>query len=1141
MAEGQQKTSQTERGAPRANTGDADEAEPSRWPRLGTIKTRLLLAFVSVALLSTVLVTAASVLVSAQSQYTQIINHFSSVIQLKDAAIEDWLAQAQRELRYELGSPYSVAQTTLTSPRDVVGFQSARELQRARFDRMLSQNRTFQELLLIDPQGKVLVASRADREGESRALAPYFRGGLKAPGVYIQTPTSQSASAGPSTLMVVSPVIDAEGATLGVLAGRANLTALDQIMSEHAGLGESAETYLVDSNHILLTASAFPGYEPGKTYLRSKGADEAIGRHASGAGLYTDYRGEPVLGVYRWIPGLQVALLAEMDRAEALRPIYATLAVDLTIALGAILLAIVVSALVARSIARPVANLAHTAAEIAAGDLELAARVERDDEIGALARAFNSMTAQLRELIAGLEQRMTDLDAAGHELRASETQYRRIVDTTSEGIWVIGPDGVITFANDRMAEILGRSADELVGHPATDFMFEGDVPDHLKALEDRRQGISGRYERRLLRKDGETTWTSVSATPIFDEGGDFGGSIAMLTDVTEARQAEDALQVSQQKYQTLFESANDAVFIHEIDADGAPGPFIEVNDLACQRLGYSREELAKLGPGELDDPRYRDRIAAVMERLARDGRAIFETAQIAKDGHSIPVEVSTRVVDVGGKRLLFSIVRDITERRQAEELRIAKQAAEGASAAKSAFLANMTHEIRTPMNAILGFAQLLRRDKGLTAKQQQQLDIINNSGEHLLVLINDVLEMSKIEAGRVLVNPSAFNLHTLLDEMDSLFGPRAEAKGLGLRIVRSADLPRLVVTDENKLRQILVNLLGNAVKFTETGEVELRVDTRRHEDGTLRLMVAVADTGPGIAPGDVERLFHYFEQAPEARDAQVGTGLGLAISREFARALGGELTVETELGAGSSFEFEIVIEESPEEAIVHGAEERHVVNLAPGQPKYRVLIADDAQDNRELLEGLLEPLGFNVRSVSNGQEALEAFKAWNPHLILMDMRMPVMDGYETTRRIRATETDRHTAIIGVTASAFTEMRERVFDAGVDELVAKPFRVGEILGAIGKVLGVRYVYEEEGRRGQEPAPARELEPTALASLPSGVTSSLERAAIDGDFETVLRLADAIEPDDKRTATTLRILAERFDSGPILDALRESDVE
>lgn len=286
-----------------------------------------------------------------------------------------------------------------------------------------------------------------------------------------------------------------------------------------------------------------------------------------------------------------------------------------------------------------------------------------------------------------------------------------------------------------------------------------------------------------------------------------------LEDEVEERTAE--LRASEEKYRALIECANDAVFIHEIREDGTPGPFLEVNELAMRRLGYGREELTQMGPEELDDPRFSDSIARVMERLRSEGSAVFETAEMTKDGRSIPVEVSARVVNVGGKRLIFSLVRDITERRQAEQLRIAKEAAEGASAAKSSFLANMSHEIRTPMNAILGFAQLMRRERGLTLRQRRQLDIIASSGEHLLALVNDVLEMSRIEAGRVSANVAAFNLHLLLDEMGSLFGLRAEAKGLELRINRTDEVPRFVVTDANKLRQILVNLLGNAVKFTD--------------------------------------------------------------------------------------------------------------------------------------------------------------------------------------------------------------------------------------------------------------------------------------------------------------------------------------
>jgi len=605
-----------------------------------------------------------------------------------------------------------------------------------------------------------------------------------------------------------------------------------------------------------------------------------------------------------------------------------------------------------------------------------------------------------------------------------------------------------------------------------------------------------------------------------------------LEDQVEERTAE--LRASEEKYRALVECANDAVFIQEIEEDGTPGPVVEVNEVASEQLGYSREELAELSPAELNDPRYHDGTTRIMERLLKDGHAVFETVQIAKDGRSIPVEVSARVIEIGGGRLLFSLVRDITERKLADELRIDKEAAEKASASKSAFLANMSHEIRTPMNAILGFSQLMRRDKGLSGLQHQQLDTINTSGEHLLALINDVLEMSKVEAGRVSANLSTFSLRALLRELDSLFGLRAEAKGLGLRVICSDEVPEFVVTDENKLRQILVNLLGNAVKFTDKGNIELRVTTRRGDGGELRLGVEVADTGPGIAPEDVGRLFRYFEQATRGRETDTGTGLGLAISREFVHLLGGEIEVDSQLGVGSVFKFDIAIEEAAAGAVAACTEGRHVVGLRPGEPRYRVLVADDDPTNRELLVQLLEPAGFSVRSVSDGKAALEEYEKWHPQLILMDMRMPVMDGYEATRRIRAMKGGADVAVIGVTASVFAEMRQGVFDAGVDEFVGKPFRESELFEKMAKLLGAHYTYEDEAA-ASGPGSERALDTEALAALPGDLVDRIRRATVNADFDAVLELADEVARVDERLAATLRELAERFDSERILAAL------
>jgi len=605
---------------------------------------------------------------------------------------------------------------------------------------------------------------------------------------------------------------------------------------------------------------------------------------------------------------------------------------------------------------------------------------------------------------------------------------------------------------------------------------------------------------------------------------------ASFDSMTEQLASErEALRLSEEHYRTLFDSGRDPAYICDPE-----GRILEVNEAAVRVIGRSRDEFLTMSVGQVDAPGESAAAPARIAALMKNGGAVFETVHITKGGARVPMEVSSQLIDYEGQLAILSVSRDITERRQAEQLRIAKEGAEAASAAKSAFLANMSHEIRTPMNAILGFSQLMRRDKGLSETQRQQLDTINSSGEHLLALINDVLEMSKVEAGRISTHPSVFALHSLLDEMDSLFGLRAEAKGLEFRVSCSDEVPRFVVTDENKLRQILVNLLGNAVKFTDAGSIELRVAVGRDEGGELRLLAEVADTGRGIAPEDMGRLFQYFEQTAAGRTAETGAGLGLAISREFVHLLGGEIQVDSQLGVGSVFRFDIAIEEAAAEAVAARAEGHHVVGLRPREPRYRVLVADDDPTNRELLVQLLEPVGFSVRSVPDGKAALEEYEQWHPRLILMDMRMPLMDGYEATRRIRAMPGGADVAVVGVTASVFTEMRQGVFDAGVDEFVGKPFHESELFDKIAKLLGAHYVYEEEATT-PEPETESAFNAEALAALSGDLIDRIRQATVSADFDAVLELADEVGRTDQPLATGLRNLAVRFDSERILAVL------
>jgi len=644
------------------------------------------------------------------------------------------------------------------------------------------------------------------------------------------------------------------------------------------------------------------------------------------------------------------------------------------------------------------------------------------------------------------------------------------------------------------------------------------------------RAIEDIYELTYIRKDGSRFPAIVSVTALRDAQGEIIGYLLIGTDNTARKQVEaermllDQRVRDQQFYtRSLIESNIDALITTD-----PRGIITDVNKQMEALTGCTRDELIGAPfKGYFTDPERAD--AGIKRVLGESKVTDYELTARARDGKETVVSYNATTFHDRDRKLqgVFAAARDITERKRYE------QSLQQANRAKSVFLANMSHEIRTPMNAILGFSQLMLRDKDLTPQQFQYLGTINRSGEHLLALINDILEMSKIEAGRTTLNPSTFDLSVLLKDLEMMFRVRTNEKKLSFSVEIIGVVPQYIVTDINKLRQVFINLLGNAVKFTEQGGIAMRVRAERDDVKGPSLRVDIEDTGPGISPDEQDKLFRYFEQTKTGREAGIGTGLGLAISREFVRLMGGAITVNSQVGKGSTFTILLPLKEGDAQAVHSKGKAQQVLKLQSGQATCRVLIADDIEDNRQLLAQLLAPVGFEIRMATNGAEAIQEFEEWRPHLILMDFRMPVMDGHEAIRRIRALAGGDMPKIIAVTASAMEENRQELMTIGADDFISKPFRDAELFQKIHNQAGVEYVYDEPS-----PAPPEEatnLKPDSLIGWPQALLDATREAVITADLDQMLAKIKEFETKDPPIAQALRRLAEGFQYQKLIDLL------
>lgn len=715
-----------------------------------------------------------------------------------------------------------------------------------------------------------------------------------------------------------------------------------------------------------------------------------------------------------------------------------------------------------------------------------------------------------------------------------------MLQSIGEAVIATDADGCITHINPIAVMLTGVPPEEAIGKPLEDIFCLVDaetretLPNPVQESLLRQRTVGLPVDSLLISADEADSRVAGSCAPVRDREGHVFGAVLIFSDVTEEYLRQKTLQASEEKLSNILSSSREMIW----SAKWPRGKLVFVSAAVNEIFGISQEEFLK--EHELWHSRVHSDDANVYDdfvsSLIIGGTSEGEYRVIKPDESVIWLRDRCHLVyDEDGKPIrLDGITADITERKQAEEERVARERAEAANVAKSSFLANMSHEIRTPLNAIIGFSQILENDSTLSPQQAEQINTIARSGRHLLALINDILDISRIESGRLVLLDENFSLHDLIHDVDRMFRYRAESKGLQFQTEVAPDVPKQARGDEAKLRQVLINLVGNAVKFTKQGSITLQFATdsaprpEGFEDDTFHLIVNVEDTGPGIPDHDLGLIFDSFQQSTAGRESG-GTGLGLPISQRLVDMMGGSITVESEQGKGSRFRFDLWLQSATGDVGVGMSEYIGVTGIAPDCVPPRILIADDIDDNRNLLRDMLKQVGFKIKEVSNGQEAVEAFNAWLPNAVLMDIRMPVMNGYEATREIKKTEEGAAIPIIAVTASALEEDRQAVMDAGMQAFLRKPVRREELFMVLARLLNVKYTFKGKPAKAETSTSSHfaELDANAIAALPADLVANMRAALAKGQMSQFRDYVQQVATINTGIEQALQELARQYD--------------
>lgn len=758
------------------------------------------------------------------------------------------------------------------------------------------------------------------------------------------------------------------------------------------------------------------------------------------------------------------------------------------------------------------------------------------------------------------ERKRTE-EALAKELLRSKVLFKASFD----GIVVLDRLGNAIEASESFAQMLGYTPEEVATLHVSDWDAQWSKEELARIIQSS-HFINAPFETVHRRQDGSLYEVEISVSNVDLENEHI--LICICRDISvrkrieaERQQAEAALRQSEERLQLALEASGDGLWDWNLATQT-----VYVSPRYQEMLGYKADELS-INPDTWNTwihPDDKSWVFGTLNAHLQDSSVPygFDYRVKTKSGEWKWIANYGKVVardEQGNALRMIGTHKDISDRKCIElELQQAKEAAEAANQSKSTFLASMSHELRTPLNVILGFTQVLSREPSLSVVQKETIQTIHRSGEHLLSLIEDILDLSKIEANRINVEKISFDLFEILRALEDMLHHKAASKNLQFRFEIAPEVPQFITTDAKKLRQILINLVSNAIKFTEKGGVTLRVkaeaiaqsiiesseSSMARADRTTLLIFEIEDTGVGIADDEIEVVFDAFVQSGSGKMASGGTGLGLTISRRLARLMNGDISVSSVVGKGSTFFVRLPIQIPSRGSVPASKQERQLIGLVPGQPKYRILIVDDLAENRLLLTTLMTQLGMEIREATNGQEAIALWQQWQPHLIWMDLRMPVLDGYEATQKIRALSTGKFPVVIALTAQASTSNRTLALASGCNDFVIKPFDENFLYRKMAEYLNLQFFYTEsqEGSDDRSITTAQNtstvLTAQNLSVMGADWLTALYTAAQIGDEEEIEQLLQDIPDSHAPLANQLKQLARDYQFGAIKLLIQEA---